>query len=354
MLNIMILEGLKFIIPILLDGTDMASADDDIQDAPLEVPWVFRDSRHHHMLQYVLLPMGGTKPYLPKAKAKAKGKAKPTLKGIAADADKAAGTEAAEAAAGAAGDDEDKAGADGAAGTEPHAQPEPAEEAEESDDAADPLEAVEPAKKKARGRTKGKSKAKAAKPEMDESKITAKLAQEESLSVQVADGSREKFFLDDVDAALMSPLERLTPEQIHWNRIAQSVSAAYKYLWCKDFDTPGVEGWKAVREQLQISIIKTHLHLLRPIAEKSEQLSAEDADEAARDILKTLHVEQALKDGTVAKVSDRLAELSSDRDLIMGIVAFQQATDATTHPRYHPSFRAIFDQLFEDEEEVCK
>ena len=110
-----------------------------------------------------------------------------------------------------------------------------------------------------------------------------------------------------------------------------------------------------MREQLQISIIKTHLNLLRPIAEKSEQLSAEDADEAARDILKTLHVEQALKDGTVvAKVSDRLAELSSDRDLIMGIVAFQQATDATTHPRYHPSFRAIFDQLFEDEEEVCK
>ena len=172
--------------------------------------------------------------------------------------------------------------------------------------------------------------------------------------MQVADGSREKLFLDDVDAALMSPLERLTPEQIHWNRIAQSVSAAYKYLWCKDFDTPSVEGWKAVREQLQISISKSHLHLLRPIAEKSEQLSAEDVDEAARDILKTLHVEQALKDGTVAKVSDRLAELSSDRDLIMGIVAFQQAIDATTHPRYHPSFRAIFDQLFEDEEEVCK
>ena len=331
MLDIMIFEGLKFIVPVLVDGTDMALADDDFQDAELEVPWVFRDKVQSHMLDWLLLPMGGTKAYLPKPKAKAKAKAKQSLKGAPSSCELEAGAA-------------DAAGAGKA---------DKGEEAEVEDEEAGVEEQTpkrrrtgEAAAVKPRGKAKG---SKVSPKDMAESKLTAKFAQEEEISVQVADGSREKYFLDDVDATLMSPLACLPEEEILWPRIGQSVSSAYKFLWTAKFDTPGVGGWKMVREQLQMNVIKAHIHLLRPLA---EQRTPADVEEAAKDILHTLIVEEAREGKSTKQATARLAELSSDRDLIMGMVGFLGANDGALHPRFHPTFRATFEVLVEDEEQV--
>ncbi|CAK0885879.1 unnamed protein product [Prorocentrum cordatum] len=311
----LVIEVLKFAAPILLDSEDIDS--ETSSNPKLEVPWIFWDAKSRIKLDWMMAPMGGSVVYDPTCKRR--GQASRGSKRSACQLE--AVPEDAEVRDGGAVNPQPLVDTDG------HGKPN--------------------AKAKAKGKGRPKKTSGSCSASGSES-------HEPPLETRrICDGSRDKYFIDDMIGVIWGPVEKPPSNLILVDELSRSIKIGLMFLFTGGVQWNGtyIEKWSVLRKELRANTARVHSHLYQNHLDASLWgVAPEKVVTVVCDQLATAeqaeHPVPSASATYATKEQETLATLQTDRDTMMQLVTLINDTDLTKPCRFHPQLQNMVKTIF--------
>ena len=192
---------------------------------------------------------------------------------------------------------------------------------------------------------------------------------DEELDLEVeGEAGRQKWWLDDMVACILSPVQDLDHDEVKPKVLAKQIRSALLFCFtgstaCGEVALKG--SWKELRKVLRMEVIKGHVGVFRrknllgladPAAASEtvvidsvlQQMPAgnDEMDDADA-------VETAPKSKAVLNAEKKLAPFVKDEDFVLGLSQHMFSNKATVQAKFHPSFQHIVQDMGIKMQDAC-